>query len=188
MKGCRAITDIEIELVKKELKNPRDYAIFILGLKCGFRVSELLSIKVSDVIQFNSIVSHLTVSRKNMKGKHSSRTTILHPEAKSAILELINAEHLESEHYLFQSRKGINQPIKRGQAWTILKTAFRMCQLQGKVATHSLRKSFAARVYEATNKDIVKTQHALGHKSLSSTSSYLDASSDEIDNAILSIK
>ena len=44
--------------------------------------------------------------------------------------------------------------------------------LNGKLATHSLRKSFAQRVYEQSG-DIFLVQELLGHKSVSTTQRYL---------------
>ena len=44
--------------------------------------------------------------------------------------------------------------------------------LNGKLATHSLRKSFAQRVYEQSN-DIYLVQELLGHKNVETTQKYL---------------
>ena len=89
MNGCRALTDHEIERLKSHIANPRDYALFVLGLRSGFRVSELVSLKVCDLIEFGEVSESVTVQRKSMKGKQSGRTVRLHAEAKSAILQLI---------------------------------------------------------------------------------------------------
>ena len=44
--------------------------------------------------------------------------------------------------------------------------------LNGKLATHSLRKSFAQRVYEQSS-DIYLVQELLGHKNVATTQKYL---------------
>ena len=62
--------------------------------------------------------------------------------------------------------------MHRQTAHDILKTAFVSAGLNGKLATHSLRKSFAQRVYEQSN-DIYLVQELLGHKSVSTTQRYL---------------
>lgn len=188
MKGCRSLTDSEIESVKQSLKNTRDYTLFILGIFTGFRIQELLSLKVKDVYQYGKVTSHCTVTRANMKGSHSSRTVVLHSEAQLNVLKLINEYSLEHEDYLFQSRKGMNQPITRYRAWSILKAAYRACKLQGKVACHSTRKSYSRRFYDASGQSLIKTQRALGHSNISSTVSYLSVDDEEIDNIILNLK
>ena len=55
---------------------------------------------------------------------------------------------------------------------TSSKDAFTAAGLNGKLATHSLRKSFAQRVYEQSG-DIFLVQELLGHKSVSTTQRYL---------------
>ena len=62
--------------------------------------------------------------------------------------------------------------MHRQTAHDILKDAFTAAGLNGKLATHSLRKSFAQRVYEQSG-DIFLVQELLGHKSVSTTQRYL---------------
>lgn len=186
MRGCRAFTDAEVSLIKERLERPRDRALFVLGLRSGFRVSELLSLKVCDLMQFGEVSDSVTVSRRYMKQKVSSRTVRLHPEAKEAISLLITSEELPGDSYLFRSQKGINRPITRIQAWRVLKDASNELRLKGKVATHSMRKTFASKMYYKLAKDLVKTQKALGHSSINSTVSYLTFWQEEIDDAVMS--
>jgi len=48
-----------------------------------------------------------------------------------------------------------------------------------------MRKSFAARVYEALDHDLVRTQKALGHRNVNSTVSYISFLDSEVDAAIM---
>ena len=54
----------------------------------------------------------------------------------------------------------------------MLKEAFIATGLNGKFATHSLRKSFAQRVYEHSG-DIYLVQELLGHANVSTTQKYI---------------
>ena len=54
----------------------------------------------------------------------------------------------------------------------MLKKAFLDAGLNGKLATHSLRKSFAQRVYEESG-DIYLVQELLGHRNVSTTQKYI---------------
>jgi integrase len=67
MKGCRPLTDSEIATVKGAFARTRDKALFILGLKTGLRISELLSLKVGDVYQYGRLADVVYVERKHMK-------------------------------------------------------------------------------------------------------------------------
>ena len=62
--------------------------------------------------------------------------------------------------------------MTRKAAHFALKKAFEAAGLNGKLATHSLRKSYAQRLYEQTN-DIYIIKEMLGHKSVDTTQQYL---------------
>ena len=62
--------------------------------------------------------------------------------------------------------------MHRQTAHDILKKAFIEAGLNGKLATHSLWKSFAQRLYDKTG-DIYLVQALLGHRNISTTQNYL---------------
>ena len=62
--------------------------------------------------------------------------------------------------------------MHRQTAHAILKKAFIAASLNGKIATHSLRKSFAQRLYDKS-RDIYLVQELLGHRSVNTTQKYL---------------
>ena len=77
MKGMRPITDEEIEKIKDNFSGQykaRDYALFVLGIKSGFRISEILSLTLKDVFDNGRIQDRIYVQRKNMKGKNSKNS------------------------------------------------------------------------------------------------------------------
>jgi integrase len=116
-----------------------------------------------------------------MKGKNQSRTVVLHPEAKAALEGYINTHMATAtpEERLF--------PICRQSADRILRRAVKRARIEGKVSTHSFRKSFCKKVYEALGRDLVNTQRAMGHRSVQSTISYLSFDQEAINQAIKGI-
>lgn len=194
MKGCRPLTDAEVALVVRSFGGTyatRDKALFVLGIKSGFRISELLSLTIGDIYQHGQVVARVTVRRAHMKRQVEGRTLLLHPEAQTALQawlsELATAGALLPSRYLFASRKGINRPISREHAWHILKDAYAANGLSGALGTHSMRKTFANNVYAKLGHDLVRTQRAMGHKNINSTVSYLSFCEDDIDQAILAL-
>ena len=128
MQGCRPLTEEEVDLVMKSFGGKfgtRDTALFTLGVLSGFRITELLSLRIKDVQQHGLLVDRVTVERKHMKRKVRSRTVLLHPQAKVAVqawLEVMpRYGDITPDTYLFKSRKGENHPISRVQAFRILK-------------------------------------------------------------------
>jgi integrase len=188
MKGCRPLTDIEIESVMTKLETTRDKTLFQVGLNCGFRISEILSLKISDVIRNGKIMDSVSVERKYMKRKQEGRTVLLNQKAKNALQALvIEMGNASSDSFLFKSAKGFNKPLTRIGAWCALKKGFDAAKLDGKVATHSMRKTFAAKIYEKLNGDLLGVQKALAQKNYNSTLAYLSFKQDKVDDAIMSL-
>jgi integrase len=202
MKGCRPFSDAEVQAITQAFGGryaARDRALFVTGVKSGFRISELLSLTVGDVYDHGRIVERVTVQRKHMKKKTEGRTVVLHPRARDAIgvwLPIL-AQYVGVEKPrdippgtpLFCSRvrreDGTRRPIARETAWRILEAAAAAHELTGKIGTHSMRKTFANKVYDHVQHDLVKTQRALGHKNINSTVAYLSFREEDIEAAIL---
>jgi len=192
MLGCRPLSEGEIEDVLECFGGPfahRDRLLFVLGCATGFRVSELLSLAIGSVWRSGRMRSEVRVSRKNTKGKKSGRTVPLceavDPFLRACLGARALAGPLEPREPLFISRKGAARPISRIQAYRILRDAFDAAGIDlSTPGTHTLRKTFASRVFESLHGDIFLTQHALGHKSPSSTLAYLSPDMPAINAAI----
>ena len=184
MSGCRALSPAEIQLVKLQLTNPRDHALFVLGIHSGFRISELLSLQVKDVFANGRVMDIARVVRRNTKGANASRTIPIHQEARKALLEICLGR--EASEPLFQSRNGVAKSISRFMAHKILKAAYKAAGLEGPgLACHTMRKSFAEKVYAALNYDLLATSAALSHRDIRNTVRYLEPNKDKIKAAIL---
>ena len=86
---------------------------------------------------------------------------------------------------LFPSRNGQGNPqrMSRRTAHDVLKAAFETAGLNGHLATHSLRKSFAQRLYDRTG-DIFVVQEMLGHRNVATTQKYLGVNYASVRQAI----
>ena len=182
MKGTRPLDNKEIRLVSACFDgNPfesRNRGLFMLGVSTGGRISELLSLTIGDVYQNNKSVTDLLFDKKIVKGGEVSRAVPVNSDGRRAITDLITWHR---EHYktvapsrpLFPSRnKKGSVAMNRQTAHEMLKKAFTAAGLNGKLATHSLRKSFAQRVYEESS-DIYLVQELLGHRNVSTTQKYI---------------
>ena len=194
MKGCRPLSEEEISQVTQAFDGPfalRNQALLVLDVRTGYRISELLSLRVGDVYQRGQVVDWITVPKRHMKGQTAGRTLPLHAEAKGALQRWLEAygrqQPLLPTLVLFPSRKGVNRPLQRGQAHHILQEAYRTNGLTGMIGCHGMRKTFAKKVYERTGRDLRATQHALGHQSPASTAAYLAVDEAAVDAAILAL-
>ena len=181
MKGTRPLDNDEIRSVSTCFTGTfkvRNRGLFMLGVSTGGRISELLSLCIGDVWQNDKPVTDLLFEKSVVKGGEVSRAVPVNADGRRAIDDLI-AWHREkysgvaSTRPLFPSRnKKGTVPMNRQTAHEMLKQAFIAAGLNGKLATHSLRKSFAQRVYEHSG-DIYLVQELLGHRSVNTTQKYL---------------
>ena len=181
MKGTRPLDNDEIRLVSASFDGTyetRNRGLFMLGVSTGGRISELLSLTISDVFQNGKAVSDLLYNKRIVKGGEVSRAVPVNVDGRDAIEALIGWHRekyatIAPSRPLFPSRnKKGTVAMNRQTAHDMLKEAFMDAGLNGKLATHSLRKSFAQRVYEQSG-DIYLVQELLGHANVSTTQKYI---------------
>ena len=176
MKAVEPIRNLEkIEEVKNFLikRNYRDYILFTLGINCGLRISDLLKLKVSDVRGKYYLRLKETKTRKNRNQKLPIQ-----------VVEILQdyVEGRSDDEYLFQSRKGNNEPLQRQRAFSLLKEAFEYVGLED-CATHTMRKTFGYHHYQR-KKDIAVLQDMFNHSSPSITLRYIGINQDILDEAM----
>ena len=172
----------------------RQRCLFLLGLHTGYRITELLSLRVRDVWERGRPVSHVYVQRRHMKGSRAGRAVVLHPRAAAAVTawveELRPLGYARPHHVLFRSWQhgGVHgHAIDRIQAWKLLRRAYDAAGLSGRLGTHSMRKSYAARAHRASGGDLRRTQEALDHGSPDSTARYIGEDREGIDELVLTM-
>ena len=192
MRGTRPIDNTEIIQVADCFNGSfatRNRCLFMLGVSTGGRISELLSLTISSVWQNGAAVTALLFQKSIVKGKESSRTVPVNIDGRRAIDDLIawHSErygNTESSRPLFPSRNGQGEKRMTARAaHNVLKQAFEKAGLNGHLATHSLRKSFAQRLYDHTG-DIFAVQEMLGHKSIATTQRYLGVNYASVQDAL----
>ena len=195
MKGTRPLDNDEIRQVAAAFTGTfavRNRGLFMIGVSTGGRISELLSLTIGDVYQNSKPVSDLLFSKSIVKGGEVSRSVPVNADGRKAIDELVNwhREHyssIASKRPLFPSRHNSGTvALHRQSAHEILKTTFIEAGLNGHIATHSLRKSFAQRLYDKSG-DIYLVQALLGHKNISTTQKYLGVNYADARAAVESI-
>lgn len=195
MRGCRPLSAAEVKLVLKHLRGryrDRNRALFVLGLKSGLRVQSLLGLTLGSVWDGTTVLPRFYVERRTTKGRASGFSSPMHTAAAKALTLYITRHCSGLPHTapLFWSSKkpnGALHALDRTAVWKLLKRAYRAASLRGRLACHTTRKTFAKNVYFALGHDLIATQKAMQHRSISSTIQYLSADQERVDRAILSI-
>lgn len=196
MKGTRPLNNKEIRKVRDiftGIYEIRNRSLFMLGVSIGGRISELLALTIGDVWQNNAPLTDFQFDKNIVKGQETSRTVPVNVDGQKAIKALITwhqtyfEDELAPERPCFVSREktkdGQFQPVKRQAAHRILKAAFEDAGLNGKLATHTLRKTFAQRVYQKCN-DIFIVKELLGHRNVATTQAYIGVNYVTVRDAV----
>ncbi|MBI9078318.1 MAG: tyrosine-type recombinase/integrase [Pseudodesulfovibrio sp.] len=152
MIGCRPFKDGEVIAMSEAFGGVfefRNRALFFMGVHSGPRVSEMLTLKVKDVVLHGRVRKFVDVMQTKTG---ETRELELNRDEQFALLALIKAHHLAGrwspDLYLFRSREGGNLPITRNRAWQIINGQARQLGYDGKIGTHTMRKTWANNMYD----------------------------------------
>lgn len=188
--GCRPLTLDEVDTLRDYFNNApyhkhlmRDKVFVYLSMQTGWRCSEVIQIKVSDVYDSirKRVLDRVNIAKNAVKMKTSGKSAILTPDIKQLIEHYIL--HYNPRVYLFESPQGGHLGYR--QLLRICHKHFEQAGLDpSNLSTHTYRKTFADRVYKALDNDLIALQHALAHKSVSSTSAYIRVDKEKVENVL----
>jgi integrase len=139
----------------------RDWLLFTIGINSGFHLSDILTLRVRDLIGKNRVTI-----KEGKTGKE--KTFIINNELKERIYEYVI--HMDENNFLFPSQRTGN-PIKRIRVYRILNEAAKQVGLND-IGTHTLRKTFGYHYYQRT-KNISVLRDLFNHSAPSVTLRYI---------------
>ena len=164
------LTKEEVKRLMDSIVSKKSKLMISFIYACGFRVSELVNLKIKD-LNFEEKIGKVTQG----KGKKDRMFNI--PEFLIGDLKnQIEMQKKFNQEYLFTGPKGKLSP--RNIQKIIQKAAVR-AGIKKDVHSHTLRHSFATHLLE-NGTDIRKIQELLGHSNLSVTQGYAHVSDESI--------
>lgn len=169
-----------IDLSKAE--GHRNRAIIEVLYSCGLRVTELITLKISDM--------YLDKSYIKVKGKGDKERLV--PIGARAISEINNYMDDRNslpfidrnfENYLFLNRRG--KSLTRVMIFTIVKQLAEKAQISKSISPHTFRHSFATHLIEG-GADLRAVQEMLGHESILTTEIYTHLDREYLRETIMS--
>lgn len=160
----------------------RDYAALVLFLNCGMRLSELVSINLSDIGG-----DFITITGKGNK----QRSLYLNDACKAAINDYITNERPfngltdDARKALFVSQKGTRM-TPRAIQMAVDKRLAQAGLSEKNYSTHKLRHTAATMMHKYGGVDIRVLQDILGHENLGTTQIYTHIDSEQIKEAVQS--
>jgi len=193
IKDMNDIIRISQYLISKE--RFRDNMLFIVGINFGLRVSDLRMLRFSNLINddftFRDRFPILEKKTKNTRKRQRNRYITINSAVIDAVtLYLENTPGVRLDDYMFKSvsnnSSGKNAPMSKQGVDLILKGVARDLGLGNRMATHSLRKTFAYHQMVMSGNDprkLLLLQKMFGHSSAAQTLDYIGITSEEIDDA-----
>lgn len=173
IKNKRDVLDIQDYL---RYRNNRDYILFLVGITTGYRAGDLVKLKARDIrqaIKYGEFVieegkkfNNSNVREKNKK----ARSVVLLPKLEKILKEYI--KDMKDYEFVFKSRKGNNKPIGVQAISNIIREAGEYFGLYN-ITAHSMRKTYAYKLYNDSGCDIVMVKELLGHRSIEETKAYI---------------
>lgn len=146
----------------------------------GMRVSELISLKLSDIYFEEALIK--------VTGKGNKQRFIpIHQNALHLLNIYINEirskfyDEKRSKNYVFLNRRGT--PLSRVMVFTFIKKYAEAAGIQKKISPHTFRHSFATHLVEA-GADLRAVQDLLGHESILTTEIYTHLSQKHLRDLI----
>jgi integrase/recombinase XerD len=169
-----------IDLSKPE--GPRNKAIIQVLFSCGLRVSELTTLKISNL--------YLDIDFIKVTGKGSKERLIpIGSHAKQALkiwLEQVRV-HVPpkkgEDDYVFLNRRGAH--LTREMVFIIIKQLAASIGLKKQISPHTFRHSFATYLIEG-GADLRAVQEMLGHESITTTEIYTHLDREFLRSTIIS--
>lgn len=155
----------------------RDWMLIDLALHTGLRVAELSHLRIADLhLEYGD--KALTV-RDGKGGKQ--RVVKFGSGLKEHLKEYLNSRTDDSP-YVFPSSRGAR--MTRSAIQKMCKKWFRQAGLSPYYSIHSLRHTYATRLYKARNHNLRLVQKQLGHASVQTTQVYADVVDTDVEAVV----
>jgi len=185
----------QISTYLKDNERWRDNMLFIVGVNFGLRVSDLIELRFSHIINSNMTFKEtfpvLEKKTKNTRKVKKNRYLTINDAIKEVVtLYLEKTPNVRLSDYMFRSESNnggsVNKPITRQSVDRLLKEIAENLSLDERIATHTLRKTFAYHQMVMSGNDprkLLLLQKMFGHSTSMQTLSYIGITTEEMAEA-----
>ena len=160
----------------EDLKSIRDKAMLEIAYATGMRVTEIISLNISDIDLTNSSVTCKTENKQRIIPLGKMSLHALQEYMETARLNMIKDDN---EQALFVNVNG--KRLTRQGFWKIIKYYKEQAHISKEITPHVLRHSFATHLLQ-NGADLKSIQSMLGHSDISATQVYMQFQDDSLKN------
>lgn len=175
--------------------NPRDYALFCVGVSVGLRATDLLKLRWENVLTDDMNIKTKITIREHKTRK--PRTIALGKKARASLAALLpkpektgKLPDVDMDGFVFASRqegrkeRTVGMTIQRLNQ--LVKEWIATVDLQGQFGTHTLRKTFSYHILKQGS-DIKALMKILNHSSPGVTLRYAGIEQEDMDKVVLKL-
>jgi integrase/recombinase XerD len=161
----------------------RNRAMLLITHWSGMRVGEVAALRVSDVIDAQgSVRNEIRLDAEQTKGKHA-RVVFVNEKLRKEIAKYIEQRApTNQDQKLFYTQKRMREGFTANTLCQHFHHLYRSAGIEG-ASSHSGRRSFATAM-ASQGVGVRVLMRALGHRNISSTILYVDASDDMLRRAV----
>lgn len=160
----------------------RNLMLFILGRSTGYRLGDLVGLTIGQlkdalhdgyfcIQESKQYENWKTCLIKNPnKKKPDKRDAPIGKNLEKYLIEYVKGK--KRSEYAFPSTKNLDEHISQKAYSAILSEVGKSIGLKN-ISGHSLRKTYATKIYEESNKDLEQVRVAINHQSIEETKRYL---------------
>lgn len=157
----------------------RNYLLIQIGLNSGYRISDIVRLKWNDLLDGDG--EFLTNTNKSEKKTNKIRKVFIEQQIKDAVIRFLEVTKINptQDEYIFSTCR--SDRMTENNAYAFIKKAADAVDIKVKIATHTLRKTFAY-WYLTINKEDLMALYTLmdmfGHSSPAMTLKYAGITDD----------
>lgn len=180
-----SVDEIDHILAAIDLSDPlghRNKAMIETMYSCGLRVSELTSLKFSDLF-FDEGFIRISAGKGDKQrlvpiNKECIKQIMLYLETRRSF----PVKDAVSEEFVFLNRRG--KPLSRVMVFNIIKSAVEKAGIDKTISPHTFRHSFATHLLQG-GASIRQVQELLGHESITTTERYTHLDNDHLQQSLM---
>ena len=164
---------------RDEEPNKRNWLLIVAGLNTALRISDILSLKWSDVYDFKRKRIRDRIRLRELKtGK--SQNIVINKSLKEAIRTILKDISIsEPDRFIFTGYG--DRPMNRSTAYRIVRRVATALDLPGSISCHSLRKTFGYHAWKQGAQPAL-LMDIYNHSSFRITRRYLGIDQDDKDS------
>ena len=186
VKQAKVLSEKELKRVLEyvdafDRHSERNRAIVLLTHQCGFCVSEVANLLVSDCVNDSGDINDVIHLAANQTKGSDSRRVFVNKKAKATIKRYLSSDlSVKQQSYLFQTQK--SQRFNVNALTTLIKRIYERAGVVG-ATSHSGRRGFITSL-STKGVSVRVIAEAVGHSSIATTQRYIDVNDELIGRAV----